>query len=176
MNTPLSAVHGSEWSSEWSVVAAAGASVESAFVPVSQVKDGLQSAPSAVTPVRDAAAFMTTPEHCVGSATKSEEALVETPTPAAAADEDTGDAADSVPTPLPGPSPELTMRSDFITPPPQILGGDDAPEPDEAASSGQQEMQPDEAPEASLQHQVLRHCLGIFNCVSDAMALLALRS
>ena len=120
----------------------------------------------------------TTPEHCVGSATKPEDASVETPTPAAAAaDEDTEDAADSVPTPLPGPSPELTVRSDFITPPPQILGsGNDAPEPDEAASSGQQGMQPDEAPEASLQHQVLRHCLRIFSSVSDAMALLALRS
>ena len=151
--------------------------MESAFVPVSQVKDGLQSAPSADTPVRDAADFRTTPEHCVGSATKPEDASVETPTPAAAAaDEDTEDAADSVPTPLPGPSPELTVRSDFITPPPQILGGDDAPEPDEAASSGQQGMQPDEAPEASLQHQVLRHCLRIFSSVSDAIVRLALRS
>ena len=147
-------------------------------MPVSQIKDGLQSAPSALTPVRDAAAFMTTPEHCVGSATKPEEASVETPTPAAAAaDEDPEDAADSVPTPLPGPSPELTVHSDFITPPPQTLSnGDEAPEPDEAASSGQQGMQPDEALEASLQHQVLRRCLGTFASVNDAMALLALCS
>ena len=147
-------------------------------MPVSQVKDGLQSAPSAVTPVRDAAASMTPPEHCVGSATKPDDASVETPTPAAAAaDEDTEDAADSVPTPLPGPSPELTVRSDFITPPTHILcSGNEAPESDEAASSGQHGRKPDEALEASLQHQVLRHCLSIFSSVSNAMALLALRS
>ena len=143
-------------------------------MPVSQVKDGLQSVPSAVTPVREATAFITTPEHCVGSATKPEEASVETPTPAAAADEDTEDAADSVPTPLPVPSPELTVRSEFITPPSQILGRDEAPEPDEAASSGQQGVKPDEAMEASLQHQVLHGYLGIFTSMDTAMALLAL--
>ena len=82
-----------------------------------------------------------------------------TPTQAAAAatDEDPDLAAHSVPTPLPGPSPELTMRSDFITPPTQILGGNEASEPEEAPSSRQQKTNPDEPLETSLQHQVLRH-------------------
>ena len=100
---------------------------------------------------------------------------METPTPAAAeaADEDSEDAANPVPTPLPGPSPELTTRSDFITPPAQILGGDEAPEPDEAPSSRQQGMKPAEALEASLQHQVLPHCLGVCS-INTAIALLIL--
>ena len=119
---------------------------------------------------------MTTPEHRVGSATEPEDASVETPTPAAAAaaDEVPENAAIPVPTPLPRPSLELTMRSDFITPPAQILGGDEVPEPDEAPSSRQQRMKPDEALEASLQHQVLRHCLGVFSSIMTAMALFAL--
>lgn len=64
------------------------------------------------------------------------------------------DAAVSVPTPQPAPSPQLPRASDFITPPPQILDDEDTPEVN--AYRHLQQAPLDEALEESLEHEVQR--------------------
>lgn len=101
------------------------------------------------------AASVSTPE--LGAGAFAEEASMGTPVPAGVDIAEAAHESSSVPTPLPGPSPQLTGRLDFITPPPQILGDDDeAPESDGVQPTPQET--PDEAFEEPLQPEVQCFC------------------
>ena len=100
---------------------------------------------------RQAAAPVCTPEQRPG-AHSATEPCVDTPVPSDATSGAEGQAAASVKTPLPRPSPQLPGQSDLVTPPAQV--SDDAETPEVDASHLTQHDAPDEAQEESTQQGV----------------------